>query len=249
MKSLSTLAQHLVALGRSKRRGRRRLKESSRGSTAYSQEGEDFIIDSIFFFLNGRLRKDSGFYVDVGAHHPFTYSNTARLFDRGWSGINIDPSPEAIKLFDQFRPDDINLKYGVGEHSCCLTYFVYDVPAFNTFSEEAVAKNSATGVDWIRKESVAVESLGKLLMEHVPVGQKIDFLNVDVEGFDLTVLESNDWGRYRPNVIAIEQHGLSIVDVPASEVAVFLRRQGFVAWSKTTNTVFYVDADQAGALK
>jgi hypothetical protein len=55
-----------------------------------------------------------GFYIDVGAHHPFRYSNTHMLYRRGWRGINIDPIPGAKIAFDRFRPGDINLEMGVG---------------------------------------------------------------------------------------------------------------------------------------
>ena len=39
-------------------------------------------------------------------------------------------------------------------------------------------------------------------------GQTIDFLNVDVEGHDLDLLESNDWQRFRPKVIVVEDEQL-----------------------------------------
>ncbi len=35
----------------------------------------------------------TGFYVDVGAHHPMLYSNTYYFYKQGWSGINIDAMP------------------------------------------------------------------------------------------------------------------------------------------------------------
>src|SRR5690348_6482057 len=50
---------------------------------SYSQEGEDLIL--------ARLLENtpSGLYVDIGAHHPFRFSNTRLLYERGWHGINI----------------------------------------------------------------------------------------------------------------------------------------------------------------
>ena len=50
-----------------------------------------------------------GYYVDIGAHHPVKYSNTYLLWLNGWSGINIDPLPNVMALFDKYRPKDINL--------------------------------------------------------------------------------------------------------------------------------------------
>jgi hypothetical protein len=54
---------------------------------SYSQEGEDMILNRIFEFRN------SGFYIDVGAHHPMRFSNTYFFYRKGWRGINIDAMP------------------------------------------------------------------------------------------------------------------------------------------------------------
>jgi hypothetical protein len=69
-----------------------------------SVEGEDLLID---LYLR---RMPPGYYVDVGAHHPFRFSNTFLLKERGWSGINIDPNPESIEAFRQFRPGEANVQ-------------------------------------------------------------------------------------------------------------------------------------------
>jgi hypothetical protein len=44
--------------------------------------------------------RGAGFYVDVGAHHPRRYSNTNYFYKRGWKGINIEPNPDALRIFD-----------------------------------------------------------------------------------------------------------------------------------------------------
>ena len=75
----------------------------------YGQWAEDVIIDSL------TAGKRAGVYVDVGAYHPFHYSNTYLLYHRGWHGINIDPNPSAIMLFNWHRKRDINLNLGVSD--------------------------------------------------------------------------------------------------------------------------------------
>ena len=80
---------------------------------SWSQEGEDMILHRIF---GG---KKSGFYVDVGAHHPKRFSNTYFFYCHGWRGINIDAMPGRMKLFNQWRPKDINLEMGVAEKAVC----------------------------------------------------------------------------------------------------------------------------------
>ena len=71
---------------------------------SYSQEGEDMLLDR---FLEDR---SVGFYVDVGAHHPKRFSNTYRLYCRGWRGLNIDANPGSMTLFQKLRPRDINVE-------------------------------------------------------------------------------------------------------------------------------------------
>ena len=75
---------------------------------SYSQEGEDLLLRRIF------EHQKIGFYVDVGAHHPFRFSNTYLLYKRGWRGINIDAMPGSMRLFRKFRPRDTNIECGVG---------------------------------------------------------------------------------------------------------------------------------------
>jgi hypothetical protein len=77
----------------------------SDGARFYSQTGEDAILAHLLF------GHDSGFYVDVGAFHPTKYSNTYYFYQRGWTGINIEPTPGQTDLFRKLRPRDINLAF------------------------------------------------------------------------------------------------------------------------------------------
>ncbi len=99
---------------------------------SYSQEGEDMILQRILG------DKKHGFYVDVGAHHPRRFSNTYLFYRRGWSGINIEPNPEAMNAFQVDRERDINLQFGIAEHAENLTYYFFDEPALNTFDAALV---------------------------------------------------------------------------------------------------------------
>ena len=71
--------------------------------SSYSQFQEDLFIDN--FFRN----KSRGFYIDIGCYHPVKYSNTALLFNNGWSGINIDLNQTSIDLFNIARKRDKNI--------------------------------------------------------------------------------------------------------------------------------------------
>ncbi|MGI4775996.1 MAG: FkbM family methyltransferase [Janthinobacterium lividum] len=70
--------------------------------------------------------------------------------------------------------------------------------------------------------------------------QNINLLNVDVEGFDLQVLSSNDWNIYRPEVIAVETWTKDIDYDKTLENSIysFLRKQNYGAFSNTMHTWF-----------
>lgn len=55
----------------------------------YSQNGEDGLILDFF----GATK---GCFLDIGAWHPTDLSNTRRLVEAGWSGVLIEPSPQAF---------------------------------------------------------------------------------------------------------------------------------------------------------
>lgn len=190
--------------------------------THYSQNGEDVILASIF------AKDYKGFYVDVGAHHPYRISNTALLHEQGWTGINIDANPDTIELFKKIRPNDINLLAGVSNTAQELTYHKFSDPAVNTFSaEEAERWKYKKWLKYLGTTKISTSKLSSILSENIPAAQKIDVLNVDVEGLDLEVLQSNDWNLYSPKIVVVEVHTFDLESPENSPVYYFLKQKGY----------------------
>jgi FkbM family methyltransferase len=207
-------------------------------SCSYSQEGEDLILRRMFD------KRATGFFIDVGAHHPKRFSNTFIFYKAGWRGINIEPNPAAIGLFNSSRPRDINIQAGVSDVASGLTYFEFDDPALNSFDEALVTWRLAnTPFKVVRRSIVAVERLDTLLARCLPPGQLVDFLSVDVEGFDLAVLRSNDWAVCRPRCVLIEALQSSIEGALRSEANEFLQARGYELFAKTFNTLIFRQQD------
>ena len=206
------------------------------GRLSYGQEGEDLVLLRLFD------RRESGFFVDVGAHHPVRFSNTWVFYQRGWRGINIEPNPQAMELFKQWRPGDINLAIGIDEHSTTQRYFEFDDPALNTYDEAvAVQRQHTDGYRLIRSTMQELRRLDEVLAEHLPAGQKIDFLSVDAEGLDFQVISSNDWSRFRPACVLIEVLRSTLENLGANETHQYVTQQGYVLFAKTGNTCVYLD--------
>lgn len=201
---------------------------------SYSQEGEDIILRRIF------ERQKTGFYVDVGAHHPKRFSNTYRFYKKGWRGINIDAKPGCMEIFRKIRPRDINLEFAIFNKRQTLIYYCFNDPALNSFSKtvsiEMNKKEEYKIIDEIKIETL---TLVEVLDAYLPSDTTIDFLSVDVEGLDFQVLTSNDWSKYMPNVVLVEDFNFSFDSSDNSKIYKFLMDKGYHLVAKTWNTVFY----------
>jgi FkbM family methyltransferase len=205
-------------------------------SPSYSQEGEDMIIRR---FLT---EKTDGFYVDVGAHHPYRYSNTYFFHLQGWRGINIDPLPGAMEKFNTCRPKDINLNFGVSGQKETLSYTMFNEPALNTFDKELAHVRQSEVYRIIGTLEVPVLPLKEILEQHRDEFTTIDLLTVDVEGYDLEVLRSNDWSQFRPRLIVVESlQSNSVLDVIQSEVYEFLLGKNYALVGKSFYSCIFQD--------
>jgi FkbM family methyltransferase len=194
---------------------------------SYSQEGEDLLLMSVF---ENHPQDYKGFYVDIGAHHPFRFSNTWLFYEKGWSGINIDATPGSMKPFRQYRERDVNLEMGVGSKPGRLIFYCFNEPALNTFDESTARRRVGKFGYQIKEEiEVKVASMETMLDEMLPPGKGIDFLTIDVEGLDHDVLLSNNWEKYRPHYILVEsliKEGSKVIDDYLTSVGYHLEAQG-----------------------
>lgn len=191
----------------------------------------------------------SGIYVDVGAHHPFRFSNTCLLHQHGWRGINVDALPGSMKSFRTARPRDICLESAVGTDTSKLTYYMFAEPALNTFDCILAGEREALG--WVRRGQLEmpITPLCSILDRELPRlgATAIDVLNIDVEGLDLQVLRSNDWSRFRPRVLIIEAIQNDLEALISSEVHQYCKGLGYRMFSKLVHSVIYVDLQRAGS--
>ncbi len=168
---------------------------------SYAQNREDLYL----FALLGHVKK--GFYVDVGANHPVQDSVTKLFYEKGWRGINIEPNQDLLKEIKYDRPEDINLGVGVGEKAGKEKFRIYpDQHGFSTL--DGSVKNDHKKESLKHKDVViSIEPLSTILEKRTKKSQKIDFLKIDVEGYEKQVILSNDWKKYRPTVVVVEAAG------------------------------------------
>jgi len=186
-----------------------------------------------------------GFYLDVGAYHPWQGSNTYKLYLRGWRGITVEPNPEVARQFHQMRPRDIHLNMGVCASAGELAYYHFDDAKLNSFDGDQAKRMNCT----VRKTTVVpCLPLSEIVARHAE-GAQIDVLSIDCEGLDFEVLASLDWAGTRPSVVVIEdfeQFRLNAQDGAAGRIRRFLTELGYAQLSQAMFSFLYIDCSAVG---
>ena len=144
---------------------------------------------------------EHGFYIDVGANDPTIESVTKAFYDRGWSGINIEPLTSHHADLAAARPRDTNIRCAVGEASGETDIWECDVRGWTTASAIVVSQHQSEGHQGTLHK-VPVSTLAEICEKYVQ--DDIHFLKIDVEGFEKQVVSGMDLSRFRPWVIVIE---------------------------------------------
>jgi len=165
-----------------------------------SQFGEEKFILS--FFDKGYKGK----FLDIGCFHPTRHNNTYKMYKSGWRGINIDLNPLTIDLFNFARAKDININAAISDKEEIKTlYFVDELNTQNTLEANHLSflKNHHNlKEEEISQQEIKTKRLDRILDDYN--FNDIDFMNIDVEGHELHVLNSIDFLKYRVNFICIE---------------------------------------------
>jgi len=187
-------------------------------------------------------------YLDIGAADPILSSNTFLFYWAGCRGVLVEPNPTFVRKLRAARPRDIVVPVGIGVGAAeAADYFVVrDRPPLNTFSAEAAENlRRREGADVIERVlRIPLVPVNRLIEEHF--GSAPDLLSIDIEGLDLAVLRTLDFGRHRPAVVCAETK--SPVDThDGTGVARLLRARGYVPCAGSLYNTIFVDRSRLRA--
>jgi FkbM family methyltransferase len=194
---------------------------------SYSQIGEDQIAIKI---LNEMKIVGPFFYIDIGANHPTRLSNTYRMYREGSKGIAIEPNAELLSLHKRIRPRDIQLGIGCGKNNELLKFYYSKTPVLSSFSKLEVKE--LWGTDFL-----PVFKLDKIC-EDLSI-KRIDFLSIDVEGFDIEALEGSLNALKFTRLVCIEANSVAIEKI----IIKFMVASGFQLKLKNEWNLFFSNSD------
>jgi hypothetical protein len=177
------------------------------GHVTYAQHGDDLMILNLLHLIHEDYAINIEFplWLDIGAHHPETISNTTLLSLRNFWGVNVDASQAAIDAFNRERPLDVNVCIGVMptmNYGKCRFHKYSETSGRNTFSEQEV--ESLKGLMTVREVvEVDTTTINALVTKYCG-GLWPCLLSIDIEGCDFAVLESADFSVSKPAIICVE---------------------------------------------
>jgi FkbM family methyltransferase len=203
----------------------------------YSLFQEDLFIKKYF------KDRSKGFFIDVGCYHPLDGNNTQLLYKKGWNGINFDINHYSIKLFEFFRKRDINIHSGISNKKTKLTmYYRKEINMLNTLDKKIAKIHFRNG---FKRKNIQVNTLNFFISKYFKKIEKIDFLNIDVEGVELNVLKSLNFKQYKPQLICIEIHNSkNMYDtnydyLKSNDIYKYLINKGYhIVWKKRYSFIF-----------
>lgn len=206
-------------------------------STYYSQYDQDKFADIYF------KKKQNGFFLDIGANDGISCSNTLFLEkERGWSGICIEPIPDVFNQLNEIRKS-INYNVCISEKEGTVNFRrVHGAPEMlsgilefmtldhiKRINEECNASNGSF-------EDIKLESrnLNSILESHNV--SKIDFLSIDTEGAEFTIIKTIDFNKIQITFLSVENNDSS------EEIRKYLKSKGYKYIPFITDDFFIKDS-------
>jgi FkbM family methyltransferase len=167
-----------------------------------SQFSEDLVLYEFF------REHPPGFFVEAGAYDGVTFSNTYLLETLGWKGLLVEPHPGLAETCRQQRPDCEVVQKALGpndangtiDFTCADDANGGSPLSFTEASQEHIERCGKEGYSF-QKIQVELASLDSLLERRT---QRVDFLSLDIEGFELQALKGFDLLKFSPSVLLVE---------------------------------------------
>ena len=151
--------------------------------------------------LDNLMQKTHGFFIELGANNGLTQSNTAYFeFHKEWRGVLIEPSKNVYEQCVANRPKSTCF------NCACVSDDYTQSEILGDFSGNLMSSVDGTRLHSNQLVSVQSATLKSLLDKVVPsqTHQMIDFMSLDVEGYELPILKGLDLKKYSPVYLLIE---------------------------------------------
>jgi FkbM family methyltransferase len=212
-------------------------------SFSFSGDGEDVII------MKYLCRIKNGNYIDIGSHQPTQHSNTFLFYLTGWKGICIDPLPSLKIKYRFIRGRDAFVNAGIiGSKSKIknkLNFFYYKKHRDNSTFDPARVKELSDKFGREPSSVIDIPTVGvaDVLSSHeefIGLNKDINLLNLDIEGFEIDVLNDLFACKVYPWVVCVEELGKVAETLKNGEIHRLMTKNGYILGSRTFLSSIYI---------
>lgn len=200
----------------------------------FAQFGEDRILRRIF------SDRPFGFCVEVGANDGVNGSNTLHFERLGWTCVLVEPNPELRERIARTRTGRVFSCAASSEAgSLVLNIAVGEGEAHGVSSVGGNGEAHVRSFGFeVREVIVDARTLDSIIAE-TNVGMPLDFLTVDVEGHELSVLQGFSLEKWKPRIVIVEDNSR----FSDRKVREHMARYGYVPFKRTGVNDWYVHLD------
>jgi FkbM family methyltransferase len=126
-----------------------------------------------------------GRFLDIGAYHPTKFSNTRALYERGWSGVMVEPSPLPMEALLR--------EYGNDERITLIQALV--APRGGQLTKLHVTQDAVSTTEevWRRQWESRGGFYGSMLVPSISIAYlnefgPFDFVSIDTEGTSAAIM-------------------------------------------------------------
>ncbi len=204
----------LAILAGERRRRRKPVEDEARTLEAFFQfalplahHAHGQVMQDLWALWELGSRRD-GYFVEFGATNGVTMSNTYMLEAQyGWQGILAEPNPEMHDRLHRTRSAQISHKCVYARTGETMTFLLTEKPMFSRLAAiNPRDHNEAAGRRKVAREvTVQSISLNDLLDEH-DAPDEIDYVSIDTEGSELSILSTFDFARRHVRLFTVEHN-------------------------------------------
>lgn len=213
------------------------------GQVSYSQCGEDVIVDFVLSWMG--ISEIS--YLDLGANDPVRFNNTYRLYEKGHTGVLVEPDIGLSNAIRKVRPNDTCVASAVGVTDASeVSFYKMSADTLSTTQSDTVELYEQNSAHRLAIEMKVPHLHINALLEKYYPHKPPTFVSLDVEGLDLQLLDAWDFSRWRPAVICVETLTYSQNKTASKVLDIFktMERNGYLQYADTyINTIFINKAD------
>ena len=199
----------------------------------YSQNDEERTI------LKHFEGKPAGTFLDIGAFHPTKFSNTRALWERGFKGVYVEPSPSLHQAFLDAIDGDPKMQLVtecIGDRAGEVEFFDSGDWAVSTTDPTWVEKWKSGGATFT---PIKVRMITVPMLLEISIHKTFDFISLDTENTVVEILPKLDLNALKTSLICFEWNSRDFEIFDA-----ILRPQGFreVDGSRTGENLLYAKA-------